>query len=136
MQKLAGAALALLTAIALTACIVSYPPTHGLATPDATQPVAGICLGPQAGGIATFQLHIDTPEPRCGQVLAAQRLRLFNDTSSSITVTFDGSDYDLPPGADHTFEPAFGVMWQPGVHFLHTSFYAGGGGPEIWLVAG
>ncbi len=68
-------------------------------------------------------------------VLAAQQLRLVNATSSRVTVTWDCCDYELDPGATKTFEPAFGVMWQPGVHFLHTSAYAGGGGPEIWLVA-
>jgi hypothetical protein len=68
-------------------------------------------------------------------VLAAQQLRLVNATSSRVTVTWDCCDYELDPGATKTFEPAFAVMWQPGVHFLHTSAYAGGGGPEIWLVA-
>lgn len=133
MQKLRGAALAL-TALALSACLIHGGVTHALAPPDATQPAAGICLDPQPGGMATFTLAIDTPQPRCGKVLAAQRLRLINATSSSITVTVDISEYQLAAGAAQTFDPAFGVMWQSGVHFLHTPFYGEGGGPEIWLV--
>ena len=67
-------------------------------------------------------------------MLAAQRLRIVNATSSRITVTFDGSDYELQPAVEQTFDLPFGGMWQPGVHLLYTSLY-GGGGPEIWLIA-
>jgi hypothetical protein len=134
MHKLAGAAMAALAALTLSSCIVHRPGTHTLAEPDSTQPAAGICLDVQAGAVATFSLDFDTPDPRCGKVRADQRLRVLNTTGSSITVTFDGSDYRLQPSDSLTFTETFGEMWQPGVHDLHTSLYDGGG-PEIWLVA-
>jgi hypothetical protein len=88
-----------------------------------------------AGSIVTFQLNIDTPNPRCGMVLSHQRLRVVNATSTTVTVTLHGVDYVLKPGTEQTFAPTFGAIWQPGDHWLRTSFY-GGGGPEIFLVAG
>ena len=118
--------------VRLTSEVVPYP--NGRAAADSDVPAAGLCLDPQQGDIAAFQLSSDTPQPRCGKVLASQRLRVVNATSSMITVTYDGIDYALQPGADHTFEAPFGLIWQPGDHDLHTSMYVGGG-PEIWLVS-
>jgi hypothetical protein len=71
----------------------------------------------------------------CGQVLPAQQLRVVNGTGTTVTVKFHGVRYVLPPGAAGTFAPALGTIWEPGNHLLHTSFYAGGGGPEIFLVS-
>ena len=135
MRMLAGAAMAALAALALSSCIVHVRPTHSLAAPDSTQPAAGICGDAEAGDVATFTLKIDTPQPRCGKVRADQLLRVVNGTASPITVTFDGSNYQLAPSDSLTFTETFGSIWQPGVHDLYTSLY-GGGGPEIWLVPG
>lgn len=87
----------------------------------------------RTGGVVTFQLNVDTPNPRCELVLAPQRLRVVNATGTTVTVTFHAIDYVLQPGGEQTFAPAFGAIWQPGDHVLRTSFY-GGGGPEIILV--
>jgi hypothetical protein len=149
MKSTMSAALAFVSGFALSSCTVavsvaptqspfvpvgSVAPIHSLAAPDAFQPAAGICGAP-SGDIATVTLNLDTPDPRCLKVLATQRLRLVNATPSSVTFTFDGSDYELEPGAEQTIDKRFGAIWQPGVHFLHTSLY-GGGGPDIWLGAG
>jgi hypothetical protein len=87
----------------------------------------------RADSVVTFQLNVDTPNPRCGVVLAPQRLRVVNATGTTVTVTFHGIDYVLKSGGEQTFTPAFGTIWQPGDHVLHTSFY-GGSGPEILLL--
>jgi hypothetical protein len=84
--------------------------------------------------VATFQLNVDTPNPRCGVVLVSQQLRVVNATGTTVTVTLHGVDYVLKAGEARTLAPTFGAIWQLGDHFLHTSFYAGGG-PEILLVA-
>ena len=105
-----------------------------LEAPDSMLPAAGICDDPQPGRIATFTIASDTPQPRCGKVLAEQRLRLVNGTSAPITVTFAGSDYLLEPSAERTFDLPFGGIWLPGVHTVHTSLY-GGSGPAVWLGA-
>jgi hypothetical protein len=96
-------------------------------------PAAGICTDPSPGGVATFQLNADTPQPRCGKVLADQQLRVVNATSMAITLVLAGIDYEVPLGGEMTFTSTFGDIWQAGVHVLHTSFY-GASGPEIWLV--
>jgi hypothetical protein len=108
--------------------------SQGLETPDSTSPAAGVCASMGADSIVTFQLNVDTPNPRCGLVLAPQRLRVVNATGTTVTVTFHGVDYVLESGGEQTFAPTFGAIWQPGDHVLHTSFY-GGSGPEIFLVA-
>src|SRR6266508_484612 len=145
MRKLASTPLAVVAGLALSSCassvsVVAAPglpasvaPIHSLATPDAPLPAAGVCGSPGSAEIVTFTLNIDTPNPRCDKVLPAQRLRVVNATSSTVTFTFDGSDYDLEPRAEQTVDKRFGAIWQPGVYLLHTSLY-GGGGPEIWLV--
>jgi hypothetical protein len=110
------------------------PASQGLETPNATSPTAGICADMRTGSIVAFQLNVDTPNPRCGMVLGAQQLHVVNATGTTVTVTFHGVDYVLKPGGEQTFAPEFGSIWQPGDHWLRTSFY-GGGGPEILLVA-
>lgn len=124
------------TAVALTSSPAETATTsasQGLETPDSTTPAAGVCADMRADSVVTFQLNVDTPNPRCGQVLASQRLRIVNATATTVTVTFHGVDYALKSGGEQTFAPTFGAIWQPGDHVLHTSFY-GGGGPEILLL--
>ena len=133
-----GNAAAVLVAV-LAGCASPVPsaslgPSQALETPDSTQPVAGICADLTSGRIATFQLNIDTPGPRCGIVDASQSLRLVNATGRTVTVTFHGAAYVLRSGAQQTFSPTFGAIWQPGDHWLRTSYYAGAG-PEIILRA-
>lgn len=126
------------TAVALSSATAesSRPPaSQGLEAPDSLQPAAGVCPDLWPGSLATFQLNLDTPNPRCGQVRASQQLRVVNATSTTVTMTLHGVVYLLKPGAEWTFAPTFGAIWQPGVHVLPTSAYGGGGGPEIWLVA-
>jgi hypothetical protein len=133
-------------ALMLTACAPESPtvsasadalwsgtPFAGLETPYASFPAAGIC-DQQPGSVATFTLENDVPSPRCGRVLADQRLRVVNATSTTVIVTFHGTQYRFDPGAVLTFTTTFGSIWEPGVHVLSTSMY-GGGGPEIWLGA-
>jgi len=102
-----------------------------LETPVSDLPAAGIC-DLQSGDVATFHLAIDVPQPRCGKVLPTQRLRVINDTPATVTVTFAGVVYELPPRAQVTFARAFGTVWEPGVHDLQTS--AATGGSEILLI--
>jgi hypothetical protein len=108
-----------------------------LQPPDWRQPVAGNCLGPQVGEIATFVLGVDVPRPRCGKVMPAQRLRLVDATSSTINVVFNRKTYSLAPDDATTFPDQFGEIWQPGIHLLRTiSDGRRRNGPEIWLVSG
>jgi len=126
------------TAVALVsspAARSAPPASQALEAPDASFPTAGACPDLWPGSIATFQLNIDTPNPRCGVVRASQQLRVVNATGTTVTVTFHGVDYVLKPGGEQTFAPTFGAIWQPGDHVLHVSFYGGGDGPEIFLVA-
>lgn len=92
-------------------------------------------MDPWPGTVATFQLNIDTPAPRCGMVRASQQLRVVNATGTAVIVTLHGFEYLLKAGDDRTLPPTFGSIWQPGVHDLKVSFYAGGNGPEIILLA-
>lgn len=133
-RKLTAGAVAIAVGLALASCVIHAAPPHALATPDSTLPAAGTCEL-QSGAVATIVLNSDVPQPRCIQVFGGQRLQVVNGTSAGITVTFDSSDYPLEPGAKLTLDPPFGLMWQPGVHLLHTSLY-GDSGPEIWLIGG
>lgn len=137
---MARSAPAAVAALLLSSCVLFFPqveelsppPSVGLEPPDATQPAAGICQGVFDSPVFTLTLALDTPQPRCGLVTANQQLRVVNETSETVTVTFNGADFVLQPGADHTFAPTFGAIWQAGVHILSTSAYAGGA--AIWLV--
>ena len=131
-----SAALALVLVIGAS-CSVDEPGPglQPLESPDATSPTAGICDDLQPGDTAVFRLNLDTPEPRCGKVTAEQTLRVINATESPVMVVLVGVDYPIAPGAGFTFAPTFGAIWEPGVHLLHTSAYAGSAGPEIWLIS-
>lgn len=81
----------------------------------------------------------DTSTPRCLTVRAAQRLRVVNRSDHfgqhgrTVTVTFA----DFPPrtlrvGDATIFDRPFGEYLAPGVHFVHISLYAGGGGEVLF----
>jgi hypothetical protein len=144
-----GCALSMLAA--LTACPSHTPQSHPSATtsatssfvepdafvppdpPDSPTPAAGVCPDLE-GKTVTFTLAGDTPEPRCGRVRTTQYLRVTNATSASATIEFAREEYTIDRGSTITFSAPFGFVWQPGVHFLKASVYAGDG-PEIWVSA-
>jgi hypothetical protein len=101
------------------------------------QPAAGICE-PAIGPLATMLANPDTSTPRCLTVRAAQRLRVVNTSDHfgqpgrTVTVTFA----NFPPrtlrvGDATIFDRPFGEYLAPGVHFVHISLYAGGGGEVL-----
>lgn len=108
----------------------------GLVPADSQGPAAGAC-GTANGTVIVIGIYPDTPEPRCAQVRADQRLEVTNDTNkfgqagNPITVTFA----DFPPrhlnvGQSTLFDRPFGDYLETGDHIVHVD---GAAGAEVWF---
>lgn len=101
----------------------------GLKPPDSATPTSGICSDPQGDPVAlTLGVGPDLI-PLAGRCLAvnpSQRIRLVNQTSDPISLTFAGYSIQLPVGRALLLDRPVGEYLAEGVHFLPM-------GPELWV---
>jgi hypothetical protein len=115
--------------------LTASPTGNDLEPPDASEPAAGICEGPSKGPVATIQLNVDTASPRCLQVLPTQRLQIANRFGESVSVTVAGATFELADNDTRLVSAELGQIWEPGVHLVKTSAYAGGNLEVVLLSA-
>jgi hypothetical protein len=121
----------------LSAAFAGHPQQPGGHVPaDSHTPAAGAC-GTADGPVVVKAINPDTPQPRCTEVRADQRLEVVNDTDKfgqpgkPITVTFaDFPARRLAVGQSTVFDRPFGDYLEVGVHDLHVDGVAGA---AIWL---
>ncbi len=98
---------------------------------DAPYPAAGVC-SQVSSDVVTIIVAVDVPRPRCVLVAAQQRLRLLNDTDSSVEVRLGPFSTELAAGETTIFDRPLGEYLESGVHVVEISRY-GGSGAELWL---
>lgn len=99
------------------------------ATPVAESPAAGIC-GAWEGDVVTFTIYPDIPDPRCGQALPGQKLRVVNGREEVIRASIGLFAADIEPGGEYLFDEPLGNYLMPGVHVVQISPCCS---PELWL---
>ncbi len=90
------------------------------ATPAAKSPAAGIC-GAWEGNVVTFTIRPDIPDPRCGQALPDQKLRVVNGREEVIRASIGLFAADIEPGGEYIFDEPLGNYLMPGVHVVQIS---------------
>ncbi len=110
-----------------TATATERPPSR--ATPAASEIAAGICGEPE-GEIAQVTIYPDIPDPRCLKVKPEQKLKVVNQTQSSLEIALGEFKAELAPGREVVWDLPLGEYLQPGVHYLQVIPCCG---PEIWL---
>jgi hypothetical protein len=102
------------------------------ASPEASQPAAGICASfkEEIIRVAIRAWPDGVPEPRCIKVRTDQKLVIANGTGKPIEFRL-GKFYALiEPGGSYAIDVPFGEYLAPGAHSLHVQPY---GGPEIFF---
>ena len=95
------------------------------ATPFSSGPGAsGICES-ATGRLVTFELHVDTPAPRCAVVRGDQWLRVVNDFREKVTLELGPLRIVVGDRGAVTVPRAFSSYLSAGTWLLRTNLYDG-----------